>query len=310
MMMSDSHKEEKDNPDKGDSYNNRVKKTKLSSSSSSHDITAATRESQQVAATAVDEHGWFNESVSYRLPQQSPLDGTKSINVHRFSFFVERLLVDSLVTPYQTLTCFTTPVFGTVLALDGIIQLTDKDEHIYHEMMVHVPLCAHPSPRRVLLVGGGDGGTSTRICRHSEVEKLVQVEIDSTVVEVCKRHFPELTRVYAEDARCDLRIGDGFAYVVEARKRQPREAEQFDVIFVDSSDPDAGPNSSLFTDEFYASLRDILRCDEGLVCLQAENYTIHGEWLEGTVKRLRKCGFPSVSYYSCNVPSYPLGQIG
>ena len=134
-----------------------------------------------------------------------------------------------------------------MLMLDGATQVTTRDEFIYHEMMTHVPILAHGEAKEVLIVGGGDCGIAEEVLKHKSVKRLTQVEIDASVVEFSKEHFPEFTKPVFGDKRFDLVIDDGMNYVAKTERR-------FDVIIVDSTDPQ-GPGKVLFSQKFYAACR-------------------------------------------------------
>ncbi|MES2122887.1 MAG: polyamine aminopropyltransferase, partial [Chlamydiota bacterium] len=142
-------------------------------------------------------------------------------------------------TSEQDLVIFENPRLGRVLALDGIIQLTEADEHVYHEMIVHVPLLTHGQAEKVLIIGGGDGGALREVLRHGQVQKVVLVEIDPTVIAMCREMFPMVSRGSFDDPRAEIVIADGTEYVRTAEER-------FDVIICDSTDP-VGPGKVLFT---------------------------------------------------------------
>ena len=158
----------------------------------------------------------------------------------RMTYEVERVLYETQ-TEHQHLVLFEHKFFGKVLMLDGATQVTSKDEFIYHEMMTHVPILAHGDAREVLIVGGGDCGIAEEVLKHKSVKRLTQVEIDASVVEFSKEHFPEFTRPVLGDKRFDLVIDDGMNYVAKTDRR-------FDVIIVDSTDPQ-GPGKVLFSRE-------------------------------------------------------------
>src|SRR5690606_3712926 len=141
------------------------------------------------------------------------------------------------------------PLFGKVLMLDGATQVTTADEFIYHEMMAHVPLLAHGEARDVLIVGGGDCGLAEEVLKHKGVERLLQVEIDESVVTVAKAHFADFNAAAFADPRFRIEIADGAAFVAATDQR-------FDVVLIDSTDP-VGPGAVLFTENFY---RDVRRC--------------------------------------------------
>lgn len=108
-----------------------------------------------------------------------------------------------------------TEEFGNMLVLDGMVMTTEKDEFVYHEMIVHVPLFTHPNPKKVLVVGGGDGGTIREVLKHPSVEKVVQVEIDERVVEYSKQYLPQVSCEYG-NPRAELIIGDGFMHILNS----------------------------------------------------------------------------------------------
>jgi spermidine synthase len=175
-------------------------------------------------------------------------------------FRVERTLF-SQKSPYQQIDVVKTTNHGAVLLNDGIIMLTERDEFIYHEMIAHVPLFVHPSPKRVLVIGGGDGGTAREILKHNAVERVVMVEIDEVVVKACRRHLPSVSQAL-DDPRLEIIFADGVQYVAET-------AERFEVALVDSTDP-IGPGVGLFEKPFYANMARVLTA-QGILVTQAES---------------------------------------
>jgi spermidine synthase len=169
-------------------------------------------------------------------------------------------------TPYQHLAIFETEKMGKVLTLDHIFMTSEADEFTYHEMIVHPALCALPKPRRVLVIGGGDGGTAREVLSHPEVETCVMVEIDEAVVRACQEHLPEIGGSVWEDPRLDLRFEDGIEFVKSA------DVEPFDAILLDGSDP-VGPAEGLFNESFYRGVERVL-ADDGVFALQSETPTI------------------------------------
>src|SRR5262249_23334471 len=155
----------------------------------------------------------------------------------------------------QHLVLFEHGFFGKMLMLDGAVQITKRDEFIYQEMMAHVPLLAHGNTRDVLIVGGGDCGIAEEVLKHKTVKHLVQVEIDASVVEFAKQHFPEFTGPVFADLRFSSVIDDGMRYVAACAAAGGR---RFDVIIVDSTDPQ-GPGKVLFSRKFYAACRRCLK---------------------------------------------------
>lgn len=188
---------------------------------------------------------------------------------------------------------------GRTLILDGIIQCTEKDEFSYQEMISFLPLCAHPNPKTVLIVGGGDGGVAREVVKHPGVETVHQVEIDAKVVDVSKRFLPNMACGF-DSPKLQLTIGDGFDYMKQ------REGE-FDVIITDSSDP-IGPAESLFQESYFGLLRRALK-PNGIVCSQGGTYWTDLEHVKHTLDHCR-VHFPVAEYCVTSVPSYPCGQIG
>src|SRR6059058_5046274 len=152
----------------------------------------------------------------------------------RMTFAVERVLYEA-ATRHQHLVLFEHPFFGKMLMLDGATQVTTRDEFIYHEMMTHVPIFAHGKAHKVLIIGGGDCGIAEEVLKHKALKSVVQVEIDASVVEFSKEHFPEFAGPVFKDKRFESVIADGMKYVAETDRR-------FDVIIVDSTDPQ-GPGA-------------------------------------------------------------------
>ena len=162
---------------------------------------------------------------------------------------------------FQTVDVVETEQLGNMLLNDGLIMCTEKDEFIYHDMIAHVPLFVHPNPKKVLVIGGGDGGTAREVLRHPSVEKCVMVEIDKMVVDASIAHLP-ITACAFENPKLELHIDDGLKFVKNTK-------EKFEVILVDSTDP-IGPAQPLFGKDFY---QDIYNClsDDGIVVSQGES---------------------------------------
>ena len=154
-------------------------------------------------------------------------------------------------TEHQHIIIFHNSKFGRVMALDGIIQTTERDEFIYHEMLTHVPIFSHGSVENVLIIGGGDGGMLREVTRHDTVTGVTMVEIDRSVIEMCREYLPKHSNGAFDDPRLNLVISDGAEYVKTTDAK-------FDVIIVDSTDP-IGPGESLFTKEFYSDCKRCLR---------------------------------------------------
>ena len=235
----------------------------------------------------------------------------------KFSLKVEKVLYRGK-SKFQDILVFESSTYGKVLVLDGVIQLTERDEFAYQEMISHLPLFAHPEPKRVLIVGGGDGGVLREVARHRCVEVIDMCEIDDVVVQVAKDHFPTTTGSYS-DPRLTLVHDDAAKFLAAlvgeeitlnddaAALIQQRKDFRYDVIIVDSSDP-VGPAETLFQPQFYDAIRHAL-APGGIACAQGECIWLH---LPLIANVLTACGdiFPTVNYAYCTIPTYPSGQIG
>ncbi|KAL3337147.1 hypothetical protein AABB24_029683 [Solanum stoloniferum] len=231
--------------------------------------------------------GWFSE-ISPLWPGEA------------HSLKVEKILFQGK-SDYQNVLVFQSSTYGKVLVLDGVIQLTERDECAYQEMITHLPLCSIPNPKKVLVIGGGDGGVLREVSRHSSVEQIDICEIDKMVVEVAKQFFPDVAVGY-EDPRVNLHIGDGVAFL----KNVP--AGTYDAVIVDSSDP-IGPAQELFEKPFFESIAKALR-PGGVVSTQAESIWLHMHIIEEIVANCRQIFKGSVDYAWTTVPTYPSGMIG
>lgn len=214
----------------------------------------------------------------------------------RFSIQIKETLFSGQ-SDYQKLVIMDTVGFGRMMILDNCIMITDRDEHIYHEMISHVPLCAHPDPKKVLVIGGGDGGTIREIVRHPSVEQADLVEIDKMVVDKSKEYFPQIACELEGNSKVTVRIEDGVKYM------QNRNNE-YDVIIIDSTDP-IGPGEGLFTVDFY---RDVHRAltENGIMVAQTESPLVHHELIPRTYAHLRQA-FPKVTMYTMTNLTYPGG---
>lgn len=201
-------------------------------------------------------------------------------------------------SPFQQIEVLDTVPFGRALVLDGALQTTEADEFCYHELLVHVPLLALPSPgaRRVLIVGGGDGGCLRHVLMH-DVELAVQVEIDKLVVRTCAEWLPRLAGGAFADHRAHLVIGDGLAYLRDVE-------EPFDVILVDSTDP-IGPAEGLISTEFFRLASSAL-APAGVLAIQTGSPLLMQDELRAAASRIADV-FPIAATYLGQVPSYPGG---
>ncbi|XP_014215876.1 spermidine synthase-like [Copidosoma floridanum] len=200
---------------------------------------------------------------------------------------------------YQHILVLQTKSYGKALVLDGIIQCTEKDEFSYQEMISFLPLCSHPNPKTVLIVGGGDGGVAREVAKFPKIEKVYQVEIDEKVVEVSRKYLQFMATGY-DHPKVELVIGDGYKFVEEHK-------HSFDVIITDSSDP-IGPATCLFEEPYFVRMKNALK-PGGIICTQAGTYWSNLDQIKRTLNHCKDT-FPKVGYAISSVPTYPTGQIG
>jgi len=226
---------------------------------------------------------WFSESHSENV---------------RFQIKIDKHLYAG-ASEFQRIDIMESVELGRVLALDGLLMLTEQDEFIYHEMIVHVPMAVNPDIKNVLVIGAGDGGTVKRLIQYKSIQSITVAEIDSLVVEKCREFFPALTASF-DDPRVHLVFADGLKYV--------RNFESaFDLIIVDSTDP-FGPGEGLFTREFYGSCHKALTAD-GIMVNQHESpfYDCYKDTVRRT-HNLLKAFFAVTEVYQAHIPTYPSGH--
>ncbi len=208
-------------------------------------------------------------------------------------FRVDEMLYEDK-TGHQHLRIFHNAAFGRVLVLDGIVQTTERDEFIYHEMLSHVPILAHGKARDVLIVGGGDGGLLREVTRHGAIERITQVEIDGQVIDLCRRFLPRHSDGAFDDPRVKVVIDDGLHFLQSCERR-------FDVIISDSTDP-IGPGEALFSHEFYLACRRRLN-PGGVLVTQNGVAFMQPEELAATARRLAAV-FDDWHFYAAAIPTY------
>jgi spermidine synthase len=215
----------------------------------------------------------------------------------RFSVKVDKQLL-SKQSDFQRIDVFQSPEFGRFFSLDGYIMITEKDEFIYHDMIVHVPMAVNPLIKRVLVIGAGDGGSIRELCRYKTIEHIDMVEIDEEVVTVCKKYFPTTACAF-DDPRVTLHFEDGLKYVRSKKN-------EYDLILVDSTDP-IGPGEGLFTREFYGNCYNALS-ETGILVNQHESpyYTFNAVAMQRAHRRIRE-KFPIAKVYQAHIPTYPSG---
>ncbi|ACL18250.1 polyamine aminopropyltransferase [Desulfitobacterium hafniense] len=216
----------------------------------------------------------------------------------RFSIKVDRQLYSGQ-SEFQRIDVFESKEFGTFFTLDGLMMVTQKDEFIYHDMIVHVPMATNPQIKDVLVIGAGDGGTVRELTRYDSIVNIDMVEIDKLVVDVCKEYLPQ-TACKLEDPRVRLFFEDGLRFI---RTKE----NSYDLIIVDSTDP-FGPGEGLFTKEFYGNCYKALK-DDGILVNQHESpyYETYAQNMGRAHQRIKEF-FPVCRVYQAHIPTYPSGH--
>lgn len=214
------------------------------------------------------------------------------------SFGIERVLFDQH-SDYQRVQVLETDAVGRLLLLDGLVMVTEWDEYVYHEMISHPALCVIPDPKRVLIIGGGDGGTAREVLRHESIEHVDLVEIDQMVLDVAREFFPDTCAGF-QDPRLAVHVGDGVAFAAGA------EADQYDLVIVDSTDP-VDFAEALFGEAFYRDCARILR-DHGMLVTQSESPfdPVFGDTVRRAYADLSSI-LEHVRVYLAHIPTYPTG---
>lgn len=197
-------------------------------------------------------------------------------------------------SPYQKIEIFESMDHGKVMVIDGAVMFTEKDEFTYHEMIVHVPLFSHPNPERVLVIGGGDGGTVREILKHEVVKEVYLVEIDEMVIELSEKYFPQIAKDL-RNPKTKILIQDGIKFLREC------EENSFDVIIVDSTDP-VGPAVGLFESDFYNSCYRVLK-DDGILNVQSGSPYFQQDLISRVYRNISMI-FPIARTYIAGVPMY------
>jgi len=221
---------------------------------------------------------WFNETL--------------------YPHYGQRLEVDEVLfekrSEFQHITIFRNQHMGCVLTLDGVVQTSERDEFVYHEMLTHVPIIAHGNAKRVLIIGGGDGGIARDVLKHKTIEEVVMVEIDREVVDFCTKHMPTLSDGAFSDPRLKLIIADGIKYVKTT-------TEKFDIIISDSTDP-IGPGEALYSNDYFAACKRSL--NDGGVFVNQNGVAFHQIEEVVTSHKRTKPLFKDSWFYGAAVPGY------
>ncbi|PVU90755.1 hypothetical protein BB559_003642 [Furculomyces boomerangus] len=247
-------------------------------------------DSAQNSASATLTHpnikdGWFMESSTFWPGQRMCLEVNEILHVEKSKF--------------QDVLIFSSKTYGNVLVLDGAIQATERDEFSYQEMITHIPMMSHPNPKKVLIIGGGDGGVLREVVKHDSVEEVTLVDIDEAVIRLSKKYLPGMAVGFAHP-KAKVIVGDGFEFMKNRKN-------QFDVIITDSSDP-VGPAESLFGYKYYQLMHEALN-ENGIASTQGECQWLHAQ-LISEVLSFSKRIYPVAEYAFTTIPTYPSGQIG
>lgn len=216
----------------------------------------------------------------------------------RFSIKINKQIYSGQ-SDFQRIDIFDTNEFGKIFTLDGLIMVTEKDEFIYHDMIVHVPMATNPKIKKVLVIGAGDGGTVRELTRYKTIERIDMVEIDKQVVDVCLEYFKQ-TSCALNDERVNLYFEDGIKFISQ-------KTNEYDLIIVDSTDP-IGPGEGLFTRQFYSDCYKALN-ENGILVNQHESpyYDMYAKAMKRAHKRLDEI-FPISKVYQVHIPTYSSGH--
>ncbi|KAG4080145.1 hypothetical protein HA402_008216 [Bradysia odoriphaga] len=239
---------------------------------------------------AIDPKGKIGYILDPTIRWEKHLNQADEINC--FSLKVNKVLHEE-TSAFQEISILETETHGRALILDGIIQCTERDEFAYQEMISFIPLCCHPNPKKVLIIGGGDGGVAREVVKHPLVEEIHQVEIDDRVIEVAKKYLPFMACGF-DSKKVHLTCGDGFEYMKQRKG-------EFDVIITDSSDP-VGPAKSLFQESYFSLMKAALK-PNGIVCSQGGTFWTNLDQVKETLDHCRG-QFPVASYACASVPSF------
>jgi spermidine synthase len=207
-------------------------------------------------------------------------------------------LLEAGRSEWQTYEVWETPRFGKLFRLDGCFMTSERDEFYYHENLIHVPGVAHPGLRRALILGGGDGGSADELLKYPGIERIVIAELDAKVVELSRRHLRAVHHGALDDARVEVRIGDGMKYVHEDG---PAAGERYDLIVLDLTDP-VGPAEALYAADFFAACKALL-AEGGALTLHLGTPVFQPERVRELVDRLRRV-FATVRPYFLYIPLY------
>ncbi|MEW6418886.1 MAG: polyamine aminopropyltransferase [Nitrospirota bacterium] len=211
-----------------------------------------------------------------------------------YCYDVEEILYKGK-SKFQEIMVIRNPYYGKMLILDDVVQLTERDEFFYHEMLTHVVMHANPHPKKIIVIGGGDGGVVREVLKHKTVKKVYFVEIDEEVINISKRFFPNVSSGI-DDPRVEINIMDGAEFII---RKKPSD---IDVVIVDSTDI-IGFARSLFTTDFFTHIKNCLT-GEGMFVTHSESLHFHKDMVVEIQETLKKA-FPIVDLYTAPIATYP-----
>jgi spermidine synthase len=216
------------------------------------------------------------------------------LNAHAGYGYTARERLATIQSPYQRVEVYDTHQFGRLFRLDGRLMTSEGDEFFYHECMTHTALLAHPNPRSVLVIGGGDGGSSEEILKHPGIERIVMAELDQAVIDIARKYLGAIHHGALDDPRLEIRLGDGFEFVKQCR-------EKFDLVVLDLTDPDT-PAFHLYTEEFFRMCQRVLN-PGGLMTMHLGSPVYQAATVRKNASNLRKV-FKHVAPLSLFIPLY------
>jgi spermidine synthase len=206
--------------------------------------------------------------------------------------------LDEVQSPFQHIEIYESTDFGNLMVIDGAMMVTTRENFFYHEMMSHAAIFTHPKPKNVIIIGGGDCGTLRECLKHTDIEQVVQCDIDEQVTHMAEKYFPELCESN-NDLRATVMFADGIAYM------QAHAPDSIDIIIVDSTDP-VGPAEGLFNQAFYESCYKTLRKD-GLLVQQSESPLALMHLIQDMCAAMQDAGFKNFRTLPFPQPCYPTG---
>lgn len=219
-----------------------------------------------------------------------------SSDYHGYLYAIKKNLFSG-ETPFQRVDIVDTFTYGRLLIIDGKTQSAEFDEYIYHEALVHPALAMHPDPKKIFIMGGGEGAALREVCRYKDIEQIIMVDIDETVVEMCREHLPEWHQNSFEDDRVRLFYMDARSYLEETD-------HSFDIIYSDLTEPvEEGPSRLLFTREFYNMVKTKLNSG-GILVVQSGGFSLDYLSIHGAIKNTLEGSFSTVRSYHTFIPSF------